>query len=117
MKQEMEAGWQEQNEALTQGIAEWREKNPRATMREIEAEIDKRLFELRARMISDTANQSRQATWETGTKDVICPKCGEKLEKKGKKKRKLQTQGGHEIELEREYGVCPKCGEGIFPPG
>jgi hypothetical protein len=40
-----------------------------------------------------------------------------KLEGKGKKKRKLQTRGGQEVELEREYGVCPKCGQGIFPPG
>ena len=68
-------------------------------------------------MITDIANQSRQASWEVGAQAVKCPKCGEKLEKKGKKKRKLQTQGGREIELEREYGVCPKCGQGIFPPG
>jgi YgiT-type zinc finger domain-containing protein len=117
MKAERKAGWQEQSEELMRGTAEWREKHPVATMREIEAEIDKRLFELRARMISETANQSEQASWGTGGQAVVCPKCGEELEKKGKKKRKLQTQGGHEIELEREYGVCPKCGEGIFPPG
>ena len=117
MKTETKAGWQEQGEELLRGVAEWREEHPRATLREIEAEIDKRLFELRARMISETANQSQQASWETGSQAVLCPKCGERLGKKGKKKRKLQTQGGHEIELEREYGVCPKCGEGIFPPG
>jgi YgiT-type zinc finger domain-containing protein len=113
----MKADWQEQSGEMVQGMAEWRESHRHATMREIEEEIDKRLFELRASMISDTANQSRQASWEAGAEAVKCPKCGEKLEKKGKKKRKLQTQGGREIELEREYGVCPKCGEGIFPPG
>ena len=48
-------------------------------------------------------------------RESVCPKCGEQLEKKGKKKRKLQTQGRREVELIREYGVCPKCGEGIFP--
>lgn len=45
----------------------------------------------------------------------MCPNCGTRLEKKGKKKRKLPTRGGQEVELEREYGVCPKCGQGIFP--
>lgn len=89
----------------------------RATLREIEAEIDRRLSELRAKMISDTAMQSAQAEWETGATGVVCPKCGAQLEKKGKKKRKLETQGGREVELVREYGVCPKCGQGIFPPG
>jgi YgiT-type zinc finger domain-containing protein len=60
---------------------------------------------------------SAAAEWEKGASGVVCPRCGAKLEKKGKKKRKLDTQGGREVELIREYGVCPKCGQGLFPPG
>jgi YgiT-type zinc finger domain-containing protein len=114
---EVQANWNGLSAAIMQGIAEWRAQHPKATMREIEAEIDKRLSALRAQMISDTVMASAQADWESGAAGVVCPQCGEKLEKKGKKKRKLETQGGREVELVREYGVCPKCGQGIFPPG
>ena len=114
---ELQGKWQGLSEEIMQGIAKWREQHAKATFREIEAEIDKRLSELRAKMISDTAMASAQAGWKTGTRGVVCPKCGEKLEKKGKKKRKLETQGGREVELIREYGVCPKCGQGSFPRG
>ena len=109
--------WNGLSEEITQGIAAWREQHAKATFREIEAEIDKRVSELRAKMLSDTAMASAQAEWESGASGVVCPKCGAKLEKKGKKKRKLETQGGREVELIREYGVCPQCGQGIFPTG
>jgi len=117
MGSETQVSMQEQGKDLVAGLGEWREKHPSATLREIEVALDERLFELRASLLSETANQSQLASWETGSQVVLCPKCGQKLEKKGKKKRKLQTQGGREIELEREYGICPKCGEGLFPPG
>lgn len=117
MKSETKVSSQEQGKDLMAGLAEWREKHPSATLREIEVALDERLFELRASLLSETVNQSQLASWETGSQAVLCAKCGQKLEKKGKKKRKLQTQGGREIELEREYWVCPKCGEGLFPPG
>jgi YgiT-type zinc finger domain-containing protein len=114
---ELQANWNRLSEEIMQGIAEWRKQHPQATFREIEAEIDKRLSELRAKMISDTAMASVRAGWKTSSREVVCPQCGERLEKKGRKKRKLETQGGRTVELIREYGVCPKCGQGIFPPG
>ena len=116
-RDELQGKWNGLSEEMMNGIADWRGQHSKATFREIEAEIDKRLSVLRAKMISDTAMASGQAEWETGAIGVVCPKCGETLEKKGKKKRKLETQGGREVELIREYGVCPKCGQGIFPPG
>lgn len=85
-------------------------------MREIEEEIDKRMSEMRARMITDTALNSVSTEWKAGENAAVCPTCGVALKQKGKKKRKLETREGREIELEREYGVCPKCGQGIFPP-
>ena len=113
---ELEQGWSGMSEEILDGVAQWREEHPRATMREIEGEIDKRLSALRAKMISDTANMSERAKWET-TEGVQCLDCGAKLIKKGKKKRVLLTRDGREIELDREYAVCPACGQGIFPPG
>lgn len=113
---ELQEGWSGLSEEIIEGIAEWRGEHPRATMREIEAEIDKRLSELRAKMITDTANASGRARWET-TEGVQCPECGAKLVKKGRKKRILLTREGREVALDREYAVCPACGVGIFPPG
>ena len=114
-KEKLQEKWHGISEELTVGVSEWREKHPRATLREIEYEIDKRMSEMRARMIADTVMSSPSAEWEAG-EAAVCPRCGADLKKKGKKKRKLQTQGGCEVELEREYGICPKCGQGIFPP-
>ena len=89
------------SDEILEGVAQWRETHPRATMREIEDEIDRRLSGLRAKMISDAANASERAGWETA-QGVQCPDCGAKLVKKGKKKRVLLTRDGREIELDRE---------------
>lgn len=105
------------SEEVVSGLSEWREKNAKATLREIEDEIDKRLSAIRAQMMKDMAMESASATWDGKEQGAKCPRCGVVLKKKGKKKRQLQTQGGQQIELEREYGVCPKCEHGIFPPG
>jgi len=63
---ELQANWNGLSEEILHGIGEWREQHPKASFREIEAEIDKRLSELRAKMISDTAMASVQAGWKTG---------------------------------------------------
>lgn len=75
---EVQAKWNGLSEEIMQGIAGWREQHPKATMREIETEIDKRLSELRAKTISDTAMASVQAKWGSGTAGVVCPQCGAK---------------------------------------
>ena len=107
--------WRKLSEKVIEGSSEWRKEHPKATLREIEEEIDKQLSEMRACMITDIAQDSASAEWEA-EKAAVCPECGAELLKKGKKKRKLQTREGREIELEREYGLCLKCGQGIFPP-
>jgi len=65
-------------------------------------------------MLSDAAMSSKKTDW--GKEDrQKCKKCGAELQKRGKQKRRMQTWGGKEVELERDYGVCPKCGEVFFP--
>ena len=115
-KDKAEEEWKKLSDEVIAGTSEWREKHPKATMREIEEEVDKRLSVMRARMIADTAMKSGRAEWEAGEKEAVCPECGGELLKKGKKKRRLETREGQEIELEREYGICLNCGHGIFPP-
>lgn len=115
--EQMRKSWNGMSEEIMSGIAEWRQQNPQATFRELEEEVDRRLAVMRAKMLADAALASAPREWEEGSQEVCCPECGARLERKGKKKRKLQTRGGQEVELEREYGVCPACGQGIFPPG
>lgn len=117
MKQkDLRTEWKGKSEEMVEGMAEWRAGHPKASLREIEGEVDRRLSELRAKMISDTANQSALAAWEAAD-GVVCSECGAKLMKKGKQKRVLLTRDGRKIELAREYGVCVACGAGVFPPG
>ena len=115
--EEMRQKWNRMSAEILSGMAEWQAQHPKATFREIEAEVDKRLSELRVKMLSDAAMLSEEERWQAEGEGGVCPSCGAKLEKKGKKKRKLQTRGGQAVELEREYAVCPECGQGIFPPG
>jgi YgiT-type zinc finger domain-containing protein len=49
------------------------------------------------------------------TKGVKCKTCGEKMYRRGKRKKRVETVRG-EIEIERQYLVCSKCGETYFPP-
>jgi len=116
-KDELHQSWSGMSEDILTGMLEWRLQHPKATFREIEAEVDQRLAVLRAKMIADAALACAQTEWEPGSAENVCPECGKPLEKTGKKKRKLHTRGGQVVELEREYGVCPACGQGIFPPG
>lgn len=115
--EQMMKNWNGMSEEILSGIAEWRQQHPRATFRELEEEVDRRLAVLRAKMLADAALSHSHREWEPGSPEVLCPECGQPLEQRGKKKRRLQTRGGQEVELEREYGVCPGCGQGIFPPG
>lgn len=115
--EEMRKKWNRMSAEILSGMAEWQAQHPKATFRETETEVDKRLSELRAKMLSDAAMLNEEERWQVGGEGAVCPNCGVKLEKKGKKKRRLQTRGGQEVELEREYAVCPACGQGIFPPG
>ena len=112
----MQQKWSLLSTEIISGMAEWRLQHPKANFREIEAEVDQRLSVLRAKMLSDTAILSSQTELADDSSPHLCPSCGGELERKGKKKRKLQTRGGQEVELVREYGVCKKCGQGLFPP-
>ena len=92
--------WQGRSEEMNADIAEWREQHPRATFREIESEIERRLNEYRAKVMADTANQSTSAELKEGADGPECPRCGARLAGRGRKKRKLQTRGGQAVEYE-----------------
>ena len=113
------AEWQRMSEEILSGVIEWRMQHPKATLREIEQEVQKRMARLGARLVQDTAGESPSREWsgQAEQERPRCPHCGSVLVSRGNRKRQLQTASGQQIELQRSYGTCPSCGGGFFPPG
>jgi predicted RNA-binding Zn-ribbon protein involved in translation (DUF1610 family) len=107
--------WEKLAREVVSGMKEWRIQHPRATWKELEEALDQRLNRMRARLLEDMALASEAARLQEEGARARCPQCGEPLASRGKRKRRLQTNGGEEIVLERRYGVCPTCQAGIFP--
>ena len=118
-EKELLESWSTLSQEVIVGMGEWRSQHPRATLREIETQLDQRLARLRARMLQDTALQSGAVDWQAAAvqEQPVCPECGEQLKPSGWHPRELQSHGQQQLVLERQYGVCPKCGVGFFPPG
>jgi hypothetical protein len=56
-------------------------------------------------------------SWQQPLSDTVaCPSCGERMYRRGKRKRRVVTIRG-EVAIERQYYVCPHCGAKRFPPG
>lgn len=113
-----EQAWHRMTAEIMTGMREWRVAHPKATLREMEQELDHRWVRVRARMLEDMALASVAADW-TATplaQQPTCPDCGQPLQLRGTDLRTLQTHGGQAIILERPYGTCSACGAGLFPP-
>jgi hypothetical protein len=110
--------WRPLSEEIIAGIEEWRLQHPQATLREIEAAIDERLTELRARMLQDVAlaSQAADVSQAGGADRPVCPHCGTPLEPRGPRERRVTTHQGKTLRLRRSYTVCPTCQVGLFPP-
>ena len=117
-KSSFDRNWQTLSEELTTGMQQWRLAHPKVSLRQIETELDARLSRMRAQMVEDMALASAAAEWDETDADgqPLCPQCGTRLDRRGTQTRHLQTHGGHDLALERSYGVCPSCQEGLFPP-
>jgi ribosomal protein S27AE len=100
------------------GLVAWREAHPKATFSEIEAELDRQLNQLRARVLGDLALASATADLAvSGVERPRCERCGAVLQAQGQEERGGVTQGGVEVRLARSYATCPRCGDRSFPPG
>jgi ribosomal protein S27AE len=113
------ARWSEAAESVWTGMADWRAAHPKATFSEIEAALDERLNQVRARVLADLAMASTAADLRTATRAERprCERCGVVLQARGPNDRTPLTQGGAEVRLRRTYATCPVCGDGSFPPG
>ena len=96
------------------GVAEhmrrWRHTHPRATLTEIERELDGHLAAVRAALLATVATT---AVDELG----VCPDCGGRLVRRGERERSVRTSGDEPLTLCRPYATCSRCGRGLFPPG
>lgn len=111
--------WRPFSDEIMAGIEEWRLQHPKATLREIEAAIDARLAELRARMLQDVAlsSQAADVSQAHAAERPVCPHCGTLLEPRGPRGRQVTTHQGKTLRLRRSYTRCPTCQVGLFPPG
>ena len=119
MKSEsMDHQWRSLSEELLFGLKAWREQHPKATLLEIEEEVSRQMSRLGAQVIQDAAQSSEASDWtsQPSTEAPRCPHCDSALVSRGKRRRRLQSSGGAQVELVRSYGTCPTCGVGLFPP-
>ena len=114
--EEMSQQWQQSSQQASQAIAHWRTGHPEATLAEIEAAVDEQMNRLRARMIEEVAQASPLEQGGGRQQARTCPHCRERMQARGKRQRHLQTQGGHQVRLTRQYLSCPGCGYSFFPP-
>jgi ribosomal protein S27AE len=111
--------WAGDAESVWTGMADWRAAHPKATFSEIEAALDERLNQVRARVLADLALASTAADLQAASaaERPRCGRCGAVLQARGQSERGVVTQGGAEVRLRRSYATCPRCGDGSFPPG
>jgi uncharacterized protein with PIN domain len=108
--------WQRLADEVWTGLAEWRTQHPKATLAEIEAALDERLADLRARLVQDLALASAATDLRASPECPSCPECGRPMQAAGRFTRHLTTRHERPIALTRSYARCPACGAGLFPP-
>lgn len=114
--EEMMQQWQQKSQQAAETMHQWRQRHPRATLAEIERAVDEQMNQLRASMIEEVAQASPSEQATKGQREKICPQCGERMQARGKRQRKLQTHGSQTVSLTRQYQSCPFCGYSFFPP-
>lgn len=109
---EDEAAWDRQASQVRIDLAQWRAAHPRATLLEIEREVDRRMALIRAGLVAAAALGG-----PVETTPPACPECGGATTWDGERGRRLTTTHDQVVELRRRYARCPACGAGLFPPG
>lgn len=97
------------------GLRAWR-ATIRATLAEIEAELDRHMARVRTQIMTDLALASTAADLQRGT-PAVCPECGGRLCDEGQRARTLVTLSDEPVTLERDYATCAACGRGLFLSG
>jgi ribosomal protein S27AE len=91
-------------------LAQWRHEHPRATLREIEAAVDRQMARLRTTLIVQVAHQEQDLA------RPACPSCGVAMQRVGTRERTVLTAQDETLPLRGPGYRCPACGAGLFPP-
>jgi hypothetical protein len=110
----VDRAWTEQVEAVLTGLADWQTAHPSATLAEIEAAVEVRLGDLRARMMERALLTAAQA--HAAAPPAPCPLCGGVLQARGQHTRTVRLRGDRPVQIRRPYQTCAACGHGLFPP-
>ena len=108
------AGWSAVSQAVEQEVAMWRRAHPRATLTEIEQEVEAATRQLTRWLVEELAGEDTAGREERPS----CPQCRTPMERRGHKAREvLVAHQRQPVRLERASFVCPACHAGLFPPG
>lgn len=107
-----DVSWDDHAAAVRAALQQWRATHPRATLKEIEQEVDRQLAAVRAGLVGTLAEAGPVADLPPP-----CPDCGTAMRWDGERTRRLTTTHDETLTLTRRYARCPECGAGVFPPG
>jgi len=111
--------WSEDAASVWTGLADWRAAHPTATFEEIEAALDERLNQVRARVLSDLALASAATDVASGTMEERprCTRCGGVLQARGGERPDAADAGrGRGAAPADVHGLSHMRGR-VFPPG
>ena len=99
-------------------VKEWRKAHPKATFVEIEDEMHRRMVQLEAELLQDTAQESSSRTWgkETGREVPRCPTCQVPLQARGQHARTVPGNGGESVTRLSHLWNLPELRGAFFPP-
>lgn len=100
-------------DALTEKLDQWRQENPKATLTEIEEAVEGELARVRKQLVERMVEGGKETEQEVPS----CARCGQKMVKNGRKKRKLKGKEGETLAFKRQQWRCLGCGATLFPPG
>ena len=112
-RSDLRARLQAEAEAIIEELLAQKKAPDIASLADIEhvaLQASQRLAEVITTELLEDSGQALTAQWPT------CPTCGKRLLAKGKRARRVVTEGGEAV-IVRDYYYCRHCRQGIFPPG
>lgn len=97
-------------DAVQERLVRWRTAHPRATLRQIEEEVDLQIAGLRTGLVARVAHLGH----DDARPD--CPTCGVPMQRVGRRERTVTTAQDQALTLRGAGYRCPACGAGLFPP-
>jgi uncharacterized OB-fold protein len=94
-------------------VLEWTEATPKPTLTQIEEIVLKVRREFGQVLAQSVVSAQESEQPVPGPK---CPKCGQEMHVKGRKRKGIESRVGL-VETKRHYYYCSHCGSGSFPPG